>query len=75
MSISVIDCCCSSQCEDVNDYLDIPVPLESDTLIELDIIRVDCPEAEDDEDLPEVIVSGGTLTISADTTVRYNQSQ
>ena len=61
----------SSLCEDVNDYLDVPVPLGSDTVIDLDVRLVDCPALEEDEELPEVIVRGGTLTLRSDSTVRY----
>lgn len=51
-------------------YLDVPVPLGSDTVIELDVRRVDCPALEENGELPEVIVSGGTLTLRGDSTVR-----
>ena len=54
----------------MSDYLDVPVPLGSDTVIELDARRVDCPALEEDEELPEVVVSGGTLTLTSDSTVR-----
>ena len=60
----------SSLCDDVSDYLDVPVPLGSDTVIELGVGRVDCPALEEDENLPEVVVSGGTLTLTSHSTVR-----
>ena len=54
----------------MNAYLDVPVPLGSNTVIELDVRRVDCPTLQEDEELPEVIVRGGTLTLQSDSTVR-----
>ena len=61
----------SSLCEDVNDYLDVPVPLGSDTVIELDVVQLECPAPQSsDELLAEVLVRGGALTLTSDSTVR-----
>lgn len=64
-------------CDDVNDYLDAPVPLGSDTVIELDDFgQLECPTPQSgSEELAEVLVRGGTLTLSSDNTVRYHSSK
>lgn len=61
---------CRSACDDVNDYLDVPVPLTGDTTIGLDVEAIECPVSAEEDDLDEIIVSGGALTISASTAVR-----
>ena len=59
-------------CDDVNDYLDAPVPLESDTVIKLDDIgQLECPTPQSgSEELAEVLVRGGALTLSSESKVR-----
>ena len=55
----------------MNDYLDVPVPLGSDTVIELDVVQLECPAPQSsDELLAEVLVRGGALTLTSDSTVR-----
>lgn len=64
--------CRRSVCDDIEDYLNIPVPLDGDTTIELDLRRVNCPELDGGEQLDEIVVRGGTLTISSESTLRYD---
>lgn len=53
-----------SLCDDVQTYLDIPVPLGGDMEVELDVTSLECPpNGELPDELDEVIVQGGTLTI------------
>lgn len=60
-------------CDDVSD-LGVPVPLGSDTVvIDLDgVSQLECPTPQSGRDeLAEVLVTGGTLTLSSDNTVRF----
>ena len=53
-----------SACDDVSQYLDIPVPLNSDLEIDLDVALLECPpNGELPDELDEVVVSGGKLTL------------
>ena len=58
-------------CEDVNDYLDVPFPLESNSVIELDVVQLECPAPQSSDELLAVVrVRGGALTLTSDSTVR-----
>lgn len=55
-----------SLCDDVQSYFDIPVPLDGDMAIDLDVLSIECEaNGELPDELDEIIVQGGTLTITS----------
>eukprot|EP00904_Undaria_pinnatifida_P009397 jgi/Undpi1/5588/HiC_scaffold_2.g00864.m1 len=55
-----------SLCDDVQSYFDIPVPLDGDMEIDLDVLSIECEaNGELPDELDEIIVQGGTLTITS----------
>lgn len=61
-------------CDDIDQYLNVPSPMTGDMEINLDAVSViECKEFESDiggTALEQVVVSGGTLTLTSASTVR-----
>lgn len=57
-------------CEDLENFLNVPLPLTGDTTITLDVGTIECLPLEASIEVEEVIVEGGTLTITSDSTVQ-----
>lgn len=69
--VNVVPIYRAALCEDINEYLDIPYPMEGDMEIVLDDVdTIACPEFDDSDGMEEVIISGGTLTLKSANNVR-----
>ena len=60
-------------CDDLDMFLDVPSPLTGDKTINLDVEVIECETmvtGPDRDEVPVVVVEGGTLTIASDNTVQ-----
>lgn len=61
----------SEQCNAIDQHLGIPNPMTGDMNLVLGVPSVACPDPEEDALIEEIVVQGGTLTISSAEKVRY----
>lgn len=57
-------------CDDLENYLNVPSPLTEDTTIALDVETIECASLDANMEVEEIVVEGGTLTITSDSTVQ-----